>query len=185
MTMKFAFPFIALTSSLAITGVDSSSTNGNHVRIQRQLFIDRIVGYLPTSDVTNQLMIDLDQYNIEEQLMQRKIRTAKLVYEQGGHSQSFAVLNMTVPPGAYAFGAGSTVWAPNEYGIEIKGFLIDEIVWDSNTTSTTLISVSYSQDEDYNSCQVGALYLSSSASLGSCKYHITFFLVLHYGRIHF
>jgi hypothetical protein len=36
------------------------------------LAFDEIVGYQPQTDVTDQLMLDLDQYNIEEQLIQRK-----------------------------------------------------------------------------------------------------------------
>jgi hypothetical protein len=161
--MRLLFPSLPLLA-LSISGVASSSHE------KRKLFIDRIVGYMPTSDVTDHLMIDLDQYNIEEQLMQRKIRVAKLVYEQGGHSHSYAVLNMSTPAGSFAFEGGSSVWAPNEYGMEIKGTLMNDIVWDDQVNATQLISVLYDQDQDYDHCQVGALYLSSEASLRNCTY---------------
>jgi hypothetical protein len=34
---------------------------------------EEIVGYQLQTDVSDQLMLDLDQYNIEEQLIQRKL----------------------------------------------------------------------------------------------------------------
>lgn len=139
------------------------------VLLQNSVFAyDEIVGYQPTTDVSDVLMLDLDQYNIEEQLIQRKVLTAKLVYEQGGHSQSYAVLNMTAIAGSYAFESGSNVWAHNNNGMQVKGTLLNDVAWESTENETYQISVLYATGQGYVNCQVGALYLSSQASLDNC-----------------
>jgi hypothetical protein len=139
----------------------------------RELYLGgRIFGYLPTSDVSDELMLDLDQYNIEEQLMQRKIDIAKRIYEEGGHSSPMAVLNLTMPDGIFAFDEGSTVWAQNvgahKNPMEVQAILNSPIVTDGTTTAYS-ISVTYDRSQDYEPCQVGALYLMSKAALDNCK----------------
>jgi hypothetical protein len=138
---------------------------------QRALVIDRIAGYMPTTDVTDQLMLDLDQYNIEEQVIQLKINVAKHVYEHGGHSVSYAVLKLIAPSNTtYAVENGASVWAYNKAGLSIKGTLQDDLFWDISPSNQTFnISVLYDKDQGYEHCQSGALYLFKAAALNNCK----------------
>jgi hypothetical protein len=79
-------------------------------------------------------------------------------------------MNMTATAGSYSFESGSNVWAHNDKGEQIKGTLLNDLVWDESEANRTYqISVLYSKDQGYVNCQVGALYLSSQANLQNCK----------------
>jgi hypothetical protein len=155
-----------------ISFLSAEATVGDS-NVERKLYANgRIFGYLPSSDIADELMLDLDQYNIEEQIMLRKIETAQWVYEQGGHSASFAVLDVTID-GNVAFDEGSTIWAPNQKhqdAIQVQGILMSPLVTEGNTTLSQ-ISVSYDRTQDIEPCQVGSLYLLKAAIHENCEYH--------------
>ena len=134
---------------------------------------DRYQGYLPTTLVTDTAALDLDQYYFNEELSDRKIGYAMHVYREGGHSGSFAVLeleNLGAP--AQAFPKGTRVYGNAEDSTQVLGELMGDISWLENT-NTKPIKVLYTvgnKQENYVNCQVGGLYRFEMANRDGCTY---------------
>lgn len=99
----------------------------------RRAEINRLIGYMPVNDISDLAAIDLDLYTMEELVLSRKLNHAKLLYSEGGHSQSYATLTLENPEGDGDYPIGSKVWGYNENNLMITGKLIEEVKWTSNS----------------------------------------------------
>ncbi|KAL3789110.1 hypothetical protein ACHAW5_004165 [Stephanodiscus triporus] len=102
-------------AGLAVVGASSPSSKWANLRrrlsfekiagyepanLRRRLSFEKIAGYEPHSQVTDHAAIDLDQAAIEEQLALHTTQSftlAQKIYNEGGHSKSYAVLTLSSP----------------------------------------------------------------------------------------
>lgn len=133
----------------------------------------RIIGYLPTSQVTDHSALDLDQQKLNEQVARRKIANAKRVYEQGGHSFSYAELTLSNLDLGHSFEIGTRVSGTSSSDdVEVSGSLMEPISWPDGTTDNIIVRVQYDTTDnfaDYVNCQVGALDALGIANFKGCK----------------
>lgn len=172
--MRSLHCFIQAAVILAATSTIECATSQNVRQKSRRTEINRIMGYLPTLDVSDQAIIDLDQQKMEELVLSRKLLIAKEVYRKGGYSMSYAQMYLHNPVGSGNYPKGSKVYGVNDDAAPIAGRTMEDVSWNattySNTTNHTItLKVLYDIDSEYSPvCSVGALYLSSSAELQNC-----------------
>lgn len=123
------------------------------------------VVYEPNSQVTDHASIDLDQMSIQTQLglAQPDFLAAKKVYENGGHSKSYAVLSLNSDLTA-SYNKGSAVSAPSYGGDVATGKLYKDA-----EQGDSIIYVQYStgdSQENYQFCQVGGLPQAEQVTSG-------------------
>jgi hypothetical protein len=142
----------------------------------RRLSFERIAGYQPTSQVTDHAALDLDQQMMEQQLKAGKLITGRNVYEQGGHSYSFAEIKLVNTPSGANWPAGTQVFGLSESGQEVTGSLLVQVQWTPpangqvyEVNSLVLYKTSDIQ-EVYVDCQVGGLFTFGAANRNGCKY---------------
>jgi hypothetical protein len=133
----------------------------------RRTMINRIDGYLPTNDVSQQAALDLDLTAMESLVLRRELPKAKKIYEEGGNSMSYAELTLTSLTSDGSYSAGSHVWGVNDKGEQITGKTMDAVDWTAEDGNVTLL-VLYDNDVDVP-CRVGALHLVSAGSTYNCK----------------
>lgn len=145
---------------------------------------DRYQGYLPTTLITDTAALDQDQYFFNEELSDRKIGSAMHVYRDGGHSGSFALLELeNVGEPAQAFDKGTPVFGVAEDTTNVLGELLQDTTWAANSNSVS-IKVLYNvgvNQETYVNCQVGGLYHFQMGNRDGCTYthtQVLFFWVL-------
>ena len=71
--VRFSFVSVILLSSVAVVVVNAEATS-------RRLSFGLYAGYSPLTQITDIAAIDLDQYDFNEQLVQRKLNNALHVY---------------------------------------------------------------------------------------------------------
>jgi hypothetical protein len=134
---------------------------------------DRYGGYLPTTLITDIAAIDLDQVEFNTELAERRVEMAMLIYEEGGHSGSYATLTITNVTKAAEYPAGTIVRGSSVDDI-VNGTLMERAQLSAGTTNQP-ISVRYDVNDvqlDYVDCQVGGLNKigGQRVNLNGCKY---------------
>lgn len=175
------FSLSVLLSSLALVSASTSTSSTVSDGTRRHLSFDRYAGYVPSTQVTDIAAIDLDQLVFNEELSDRKLNHAMFVYEQGGHSGSFAVLKVNLGSASSFptlgvgvthtfFPAGTKVFGKTE-GLEVvTGTLKNDLKWDATALDQD-IEVKYSTSDrqfGYVDCQVGGLTASKKANRVGC-----------------
>lgn len=118
---------------------------------------DRIAGYMPGTQVGDHSAIDLDQAAIETELKLAipNFDQAKEIYNEGGHSKSYALLNFHgIRPRSISKGDILSGTADN--GRAVSGKAADDYVYQSDVIE---IKLYYIVTDERDRCQVGALAL--------------------------
>jgi len=124
----------------------------------RELSYEKIAGYEPGSQVTDHNAIDKDQASIEKQIKKGtadSFKIAQNIYENGGHSKSYAVLTLdnNLETVVNKKDAVKLVPQAGEPSIEGKAYAKAEA-----GTKTVLVQYSTSDTQDeWVKCRVGAL----------------------------
>jgi hypothetical protein len=144
---------------------------------ERRLSFERIAGYQPTTQVTDHAAIDLDMAIMNQQLSEGNLIKARNVYEQGGHSYSFAEIRLV--PNQPDYGAswpvGTQVFGFSEDGNEVTGTLLEAIEWtpvpgQPYQVNCEVLYKTTDIQEFSVGCQVGGLYTFGAAKRDGCKY---------------
>jgi hypothetical protein len=143
---------------------------------------ERIVGYQPRTQVTDHAAIDLDQQIMEQQLAAGSLIHARNVYEQGGHSYSFAEIRLINTPSGANWPANTQVFGLNEDGLEVVGSLLVQVEWtppangQAYQVNTEILYKTSDIQEVYVDCQVGGLFTFGAANRNGCKYKVEYLL---------
>lgn len=133
--------------------------------------MEKLAGYRPKTQVTDQAAIDLDQMMFEEELGEGRLPKAHNMYEQGGHSMSYAELLLLNPAGAHLFHVGDKVLGLTTADDEVIGYLMDIVEFDDMPGQEIGIKVQYRTSNDqstYVDCQVGGLFTFGEANRAGC-----------------
>jgi hypothetical protein len=132
---------------------------------------DHYAGYLPVHSITDLAALDLDQYDINIELSERKLLEAYHIYREGGHSGSYASLTLTNAdrvPGDYE--VETIVYGVNDRGENIIGYLRDPAIWTADELNP-IINVTYpvgDRQATYSDCTVGGLWRITDADKDGC-----------------
>jgi hypothetical protein len=132
---------------------------------------DRYAGYEPTTSITDYAAIDLDQEILNEETGERILENAWQVYENGGHSGSYAELTISNTTAGADYPPGTIVRGKNSFDEVVNGTLLERAQWKAGATSNPTIKVLYDVlplQSEYSDCQVGGLYTFSAAERGGC-----------------
>jgi hypothetical protein len=157
---------LALQASARVSGPEE----------HRRLSFERIVGYQPTTQVTDHAAIDLDQAMMEQQMSAGNLIAGRNVYEQGGYSYSFAQIKLVNEPGAANWPVSTQVFGLTQEGQVVSGSLLIGVDWTppaSGQSYVVEVDVLYKTSdiqEAYVDCQVGGLYTFGAANRNGCKY---------------
>jgi hypothetical protein len=172
---------------LALLILQLGSSASARVQSERRLSFERIVGYQPTTQVTDHAALDLDQRAMDQQLALGSLIHARNVYEKGGHSYSIAQMTLTGSPGSGNWPAGTQVFGLTEDGLRVvRGSLLFAEVWEPPADGTAWnveMDVLYTTSdiqEIYVDCQVGGLYTFGAANRNGCKHNIEYLLYVSY-----
>jgi hypothetical protein len=139
---------------------------------------DRYAGYEPTTSITDYAAIDLDQEILNEETGERILENAWWVYEEGGHSGSYADITITNITQAGTFLKGTVVRGLNSFNDVVNGTLLEDVSWKDDGTSSAVIKVLYDilpLQSEYSDCQVGGMWRFQAAERQGC----TFTICLH------
>ena len=155
--------------------LSTGESHSQNSQVRRQLSYEWIAGYEPRTLVTDHAAIDLDQEEMERLLSYRRLQQFRAIYEQGGHSQSIAKVNLIdaeppilpIPKNTRVIGAAAN-------GDVIRGKLVEEAFWAQDDKDVTLhIGYEASNEQaNYVGCQVGGLVSVNSTNEEGCKYVI-------------
>jgi hypothetical protein len=155
----------------------SSSASARVAEPERRLSFERIVGYQPTTQVTDHAALDLDQQIMERELASGNLIHARNVYERGGHSYSIAQVTLLNSPQAANWPVGTEVAGLTEDGLRgVLGTLLFAENWEASADGSPWVvqmDVLYTTSdiqETYVDCQVGGLYTFGAANRNGCKY---------------
>jgi len=130
---------------------------------ERKLSYEFIAGYRPDSQVTDHNAIDLDQNFIAKFVGEKtgdSFELARAVYEQGGHSKSYAKLKLTDLTGSFpTLNDGDKFTGKNTDGVDVVG----KVYKSSKSKPNGEIWLQYQTNDDqqnYVGCQVGGLGVS-------------------------
>ena len=121
-------------------------------------------------------MIDLDQQSIENRTFIADFTRARNVYSEGGHSFSFAELNLTNPASNKIFLKGTRVFGISERNENVTGTVLEDVSWTTVGNEGVIVRVSYDNKDEKGVgavCQVGGLSSFRAAERRGCKYLIT------------
>jgi len=146
-----------LVGALAVIQADSNGASTLGSKLRRYLSYTEIVQYAPSSQVTDQCAIDLDQEDIFTQLSLDTVDSferARKIYNEGGHSKNYAYisLNKGLETGV---AEGDTFLGRNSEGGQVSG-----TAYEAYAAGTMYIKFRYTTtdtQESYVECQVGAL----------------------------
>jgi len=146
-----------LVGALAVIQADSDGASTRWSNFRRSLSYEEIVQYAPSTQVTDQCAIDLDQADIFTQLSLDTVDSferARKIYNEGGHSKNYAyiTLNKGIETGVTE---GDTFLARNKEGGQVSG-----TAYEDYAAGTMYIKFRYTTtdtQESYVECQVGAL----------------------------
>lgn len=153
-------------AAAAAAGGGSGNVDSNS-GTRRRLVLQRLAGYQPRTQVTDEAALDQDQAAMEEELFLGKILKARNVYSEGGHSSSYAELKLVEPSGPVAFKAGTDVYGKTPEGGEVFGTLMDDVAWSDANSQNVTLRVRYQTSDvqgRHVGCQVGGLYTFSEAN---------------------
>jgi len=142
--------------------------------IRSSLFRQELIaGYEPLTQVTDYAALDLDQFDYEEQAHVGDFVPARNVYEEGGHSMSFAELVLANPTPDKSFPAGTKAIGVTEKNKTVSGILMEDVAWGSIDGVNITLKVRYDTSDvqaEYVDCQVGGLFTFMKANRNGCKY---------------
>jgi len=98
---------------------------------------------------------------MEEELFLGRLVKARNVYQEGGHSKSYARLTLLAPKGPAAFAAGTDVYGKTSESGEVFGSLREDVLWGADNTGNVTVHIDYQTSDvqgKHVSCQVGGLY---------------------------
>jgi len=163
--MSCAIAALAATS----VGATTKSLRSTNKDQKRNLSYEYIAGYLPNSSVTDHNAIDLDQQVIVAQVAKKTdsaFALAKAVYEDGGHSKSYAKLKTDNTAYVSGLADGTLVTGSDDNDNDVVGK-----VYKSSDTPTGEIWLQYQTNDvqaSYVGCQVGALSGTGDANYDGC-----------------
>ena len=134
---------------------------------------DRYAGYMPTNLITDYAAIDLDQEEFNLQLADRRVEYALKIYELGGHSGSYAILNITNATSGESYPVGTVVKGLSSAEQIVNGTLLEAVKFSG---SSAQVKVLYDVGETqlyYLDCQVGGLWTVGRADRDGCKFVVT------------
>jgi hypothetical protein len=131
---------------------------------------NRYAGYAPTNLITDYAAIDMDQEEFNLQLADRRVEMAMNIYQYGGHSGSYAVLNVTGGSRGLSYPVGTVVHGLSSANDVVNGTLLEAMKF---TGSSAQVKVLYDVGPEqlyYVDCQVGGLWTVNRANRAGCKY---------------
>jgi hypothetical protein len=165
---------IAEMMSMKLTVLLTFLTSVVNVNAQQY---DVYAGYTPTTSITDFAAIDLDQEIVNEQTGERALLNAWNVYKDGGHSGSYAELEIEHAHADVDYKAGMVVRGMNSFNDIVNGTLLEPVKWTKGTLSP-IVKVVYDTlplQSEYNDCQVGGLFTFQAAERGGCTFITPFF----------
>jgi len=162
------FTLIAVSSLLATVQAAQNLRAPELTKNGRKLSYQYITNYEPRSQVTDHNALDLDQKVIEEQIAlqnENSFARARDVYEQGGHSKSYAKLKIT--SGNKPNVSDGTLFT----GTDMSGRPVTGKVYESSTSPSDELRLQYSTSDiqsSYVGCQVGALPPTGRGNTDGC-----------------
>jgi hypothetical protein len=161
--------FLSVASSLLLL---SSSfcvlVNGQAMLVPK---FNYYAGYLPVHSITDLAALDLDQYAINIELLDRKLLEAYHIYREGGHSGSYATLTLSnADRVAGDYEVETIVYGVNSRGENIIGYLRDAAIWTADELNP-IINVTYpvgDRQATYSNCTVGGLWRITDADRDGC-----------------
>lgn len=143
---------------------------------------NRYAGYLPTTRITDEASIDMDQYDFNLQLSSRRTDKAMYVYREGGHSGSYALLNLlnvTADDEGFLV-KDAIVKGFNPYNETISGIILAD--WTFDSAKPNPVQVLYhtkdAQEDMENVCHVGGLVAIQAAARDGCTFYSFSFILL-------
>jgi hypothetical protein len=131
---------------------------------------DRYAGYAPTNLITDYAAIDLDQEEYNLQLADRRVEMALNIYQQGGHSGSYAVLNITDATRGVSYPVGTAVQGLSSANDLVNGTLLEAVKFTGTSAQVKVLYDVGPEQLYYLDCQVGGLWTANRANRGGCKY---------------
>lgn len=148
--LQFAVAMLMIRSSLGDKTIPEKRLRG------RRLSFEEIAGFIPFTQVTDHVSIDLDQAALEGQLSvatDDAYLNAKAIYEEGAHTKSYAEVTLDSPLSA-ALAKGTAVKGEAEDGSRVEGKLMSDA---SEGSMTVKILYATSDILPNVRCTVGAL----------------------------
>jgi hypothetical protein len=131
-------------------------------------------GYVPSTRVTDEAALDLDQRDANLVLSQGRIIEGYIMYRQGGHAGSYARLTLTNLALQYdgeVLLAGETITGESSFSEPITGFLKENVQLSSADGRVNVLEVVYpvkTTQTEHVECQVGGLIAIARANRDGC-----------------
>eukprot|EP00562_Extubocellulus_spinifer_P006104 CAMPEP_0178524064 /NCGR_PEP_ID=MMETSP0696-20121128/29437_1 /TAXON_ID=265572 /ORGANISM="Extubocellulus spinifer, Strain CCMP396" /LENGTH=592 /DNA_ID=CAMNT_0020155361 /DNA_START=84 /DNA_END=1862 /DNA_ORIENTATION=- len=160
---------LLLSSSLVAVGGAASVRTGDAEgrNRQRNLSTTKFLDYKFDKDMTDHARIDRDQLAIQQALAlqtSESFDNAKTIYEEGGHSKSYARLKLVADGGLPTkVKKGSAIKGKTADGVTIHGKAYEQA-----EEGDAVIEVQYPTDEGAAPCFVGALNLVDNEVTDGC-----------------
>jgi membrane-associated protease RseP (regulator of RpoE activity) len=156
---------LLFTVAASMGGSAASTTNEESRRTNAE--IQRIVGYLPNNDVSDQFDLDKDLTEMENLVLQNQLPHAKKVYMEGGYSMSYANITVINASAHGTFRAGEEVVGHNNAKVTVFGKVMDTVSFKKGDNVN--VKILYTKNEPSPTCAVGALHTFRAAVKTNCK----------------
>lgn len=131
-----------------------------------------MAGYRPQTQITDQAALDLDQQILVERAGVADFTNAQRIYQNGGHSGSYARITLISPPDNKSYKAGTVVMGFTEKDHNVIASLKDDASWGELNGSNVTINVLYTVSDEQShhvDCIVGDLFALEAAYHVGCK----------------
>lgn len=136
-----------------------NSNNHNHRNHRRKLLSKSFYKYTPITDVMDNAMIDLDQYEMWNNLIRYNLLgfdNAKQLYRLGAHSQSYAHVTLDAPLTKSLSTKSTQIMGQNSFGQTVTGYLLEDAPIDSNKLNVVYdVKGGGENPDDVLKCQIG------------------------------
>lgn len=132
-----------------------------------------MVGYQPRSLITDHAAIDLDVQALQERAGFGQFPKALKVYEEGGHSGSYAEVRILNPKPNMAFSKGTAVVGFTEKDGDVLATLMEDASW--GEVESVTVKILYTTSDvmsKHVDCMVGGLYSFMAGYRDGCKYEL-------------
>jgi hypothetical protein len=120
--------------------------------------------------ITDYAAIDLDQEEFNWQLADRRVEMALNIYQYGGHSGSYAVLNITNGSRGVSYPVGTVVRGVSSALDLVNGTLLEAVTFTGSAAQEVKVLYNVGPEQiDYVDCQVGGLWTVNRANRNGCK----------------
>jgi hypothetical protein len=135
-----------------------------------------LCGIWPSTRVTDEAALDLDQQELNAVLSEDRIGTGFILYSQGGHAGSYARLTLTniaLQDDGDVLWAGTTTIAGNSsFSESIIGTLKENVTLSLASRHVNVLEVLYpvqnTRTDDHGECHVGGLNAIARANRDGC-----------------